>query len=256
MKFLIQTVNNVIVHDFAFTLIEAIKYSQWRKLDMTYELTDEFLFDLDDSCDKKTYYKSFCPIGTVEFVVNFIKYVYGIEYVPKPINIPTCLMPLEYTKRLVSIYEHNQENEVPELYRGYNFYKDMEIVKSEVNGWYKLPMYKHTLPNGKYLVSEKIDMICEYRCFVYNNQLRGIQYYSGDFTQFLDVAFVKRCMKTYEQDAPIAYTLDVGVNDHDGTFVIEVHDFWSCGLYGFSDLSVLPYMFYRWFKKHLDSFNK
>lgn len=48
------------------------------------------------------------------------------------------------------------------------------------------------------------------------------------------------------KSCPIAYTLDVGVNSNN-TFIIEVHDFFSCGLYGFSDNKILPYMFSDWF---------
>ena len=51
-------------------------------------------------------------------------------------------------------------------------------------------------------------------------------------------------------DAPIAYTLDVGINDK-GTFVIEVHDFFSCGLYGFADVGILPSMLNRWFQEFI-----
>ena len=53
------------------------------------------------------------------------------------------------------------------------------------------------------------------------------------------------------EDCPIAYTLDVGINDN-GTFVIEVHDFFSCGLYGFSNHPILPQMFGRWYTEYIN----
>ena len=49
--------------------------------------------------------------------------------------------------------------------------------------------------------------------------------------------------------SPKAYTLDIGVNKKDGTFVIEVHNFFSCGLYGFSDHKLLPLMFISGWKE-------
>jgi hypothetical protein len=52
------------------------------------------------------------------------------------------------------------------------------------------------------------------------------------------------------KSAPVAYTLDVGVNN-DGTFVIECHDFFSCGLYGFAKLDILPPMFSQWYHEFL-----
>ena len=48
-------------------------------------------------------------------------------------------------------------------------------------------------------------------------------------------------IKDYK-DSPLSYTLDVGINNN-GTFIIEVHPFVSCGLYGFSDYRILCYMF-------------
>ena len=39
------------------------------------------------------------------------------------------------------------------------------------------------------------------------------------------------------------YTLDVCVTENrERTEIIELHDFFSCGLYGFEDYSVLPIM--------------
>ena len=46
---------------------------------------------------------------------------------------------------------------------------------------------------------------------------------------------------------PVAFTLDVAVDGDDNTVVIEVHDFFSCGLYGFSEYKILPFMFSNWF---------
>lgn len=51
--------------------------------------------------------------------------------------------------------------------------------------------------------------------------------------------------------APIAYTLDVGISDGK-TVVIEVHDFFSCGFYGFSDHTIIPFMFSRWFIEYIN----
>jgi hypothetical protein len=59
-------------------------------------------------------------------------------------------------------------------------------------------------------------------------------------------------IKAYSKEAPVAYTLDVGVNKKH-TFIIEAHDFFSCGLYGFADLKLLPLMFYRWFRDYINN---
>lgn len=57
-----------------------------------------------------------------------------------------------------------------------------------------------------------------------------------------------KCMWEHQSGSHITlkYFLDVG---NSGTFVIECHDFFSCGLYGFADYSKLPHMFYKTFKE-------
>ena len=44
-------------------------------------------------------------------------------------------------------------------------------------------------------------------------------------------------------DSPYAYTIDVAVLGNKETVLIEVHPFFSCGLYGFADYRVLVDMF-------------
>ena len=60
--------------------------------------------------------------------------------------------------------------------------------------------------------------------------------------------FARTCVNSYEMDdtPPPAYTLDVGV--YGGNFyVIEVHNFYSCGLYGFSMPHLYPQMLSQWY---------
>ena len=90
------------------------------------------------------------------------------------------------------------------------------------------------------MVSEYIDIDSEWRAFVFNNELVGLHNYSGDFTIFPDVKLIKIMIKDFNYNG--AYTLDIGVNLK-GTFIIECHDFFSCGLYGFEDYKLLPKMF-------------
>jgi len=70
----------------------------------------------------------------------------------------------------------------------------------------------------------------EYRCFVHEEKLVGIQYYSGDFTRFPDVQTINEMINAYK-NANCAYTLDVGVLGHQ-TVLIEVNDMWAIGSYG------------------------
>lgn len=81
---------------------------------------------------------------------------------------------------------------------------------------------------------------------MYNNKLVGLQNYSGEFDIFPNVNKIKEMISVYNSQ-PVAYTLDVAITEGNDTVIIEVHDFFSCGLYGFSDHKILPYMFSNWF---------
>ncbi|MMZ69105.1 hypothetical protein D1872_318800 [compost metagenome] len=62
-----------------------------------------------------------------------------------------------------------------------------------------------------------------------------------------DVELIKQMAASYST-SPEAYTLDVGVNHKEGTFLIEVHNMFSVGTYGFSENRLLPQMFIAGFK--------
>lgn len=81
VNFLIQTVENQIVDDFSFHLIQSINWLKWwnKKEVFGYTLTNGKL-----TPDK-------VPIGSVEFVVNYLNTYFNLN--PTPINVPQILFP-------------------------------------------------------------------------------------------------------------------------------------------------------------------
>ena len=84
------------------------------------------------------------------------------------------------------------------------------------------------------------DIKSEWRGFVHNKKLVGLNNYLGDFTVFPDVSIINKMIAEYKNSPP-SYTIDVAVCEH-GTVLLEVHNFVSCGLYGFNDHKLLPLM--------------
>jgi|DEB0MinimDraft_12_1074336.scaffolds.fasta_scaffold00020_75 hypothetical protein len=74
-------------------------------------------------------------------------------------------------------------------------------------------------------------IVSEYRCFVHEEQLVGIHYYSGDFRVYPDAKVIEEMVSVYKS-ANCAYTLDVAVLEHGQTVLIEVNDMWAIGSYG------------------------
>ncbi|AEO93670.1 gp412 [Bacillus phage G] len=220
--FLIQTVNNTIRHDFCFQLVEAIEYNNWFYNDKTYNyvLSDRIVRQSD-----------LIPIGSLEFVFNYLEKHHQVKDL-RPINIPKELRTSRFLKRNVYVANKNEIVLTKDKFvKSNSRYKKFTDVTRRVD----------SLPDDEYIVSDLIDIQSEWRTLVYRQRLVGLQNYSGDFTLFPDVDLIEEMISSYK-DCPPAYTLDVGVG-RDGTFVIEVHPFISCGLYGFRDNKILPTMF-------------
>ena len=219
MKFLIQTINGKVKHDFSFTLLESIEFQNWLRNDKSFEacFTDEPTMP------------NYIPIGSVEFVSKYINDYYGIT--PKPKNIPLELIGKNWTGRIVI---NGTEKDII----GEKFVKSNDKIKSFTE-------ICKTAPESNYQISDLIDIQSEWRAFVFEGKLVGLQNYSGEFDIFPNVDKIKAMINAYKTQ-PIAFTLDVAISNND-TVIIEVHDFFSCGLYGFSEHKILPFMFSKWF---------
>jgi hypothetical protein len=247
MKFLIQKVNGRIVYDFSFTLLRSVEFHNWLqdghdsiKVKYLDTVCDENAsIPIFDPIEFKSLHKNYVPIGSVEFVSAFLWRFHKLK--PKPWNVPEVLFDFAERK----IYNGT---EMSILGKKNLYVKSNEKIKGFAE------IIDGTIPlstPGDYQISEWISIDSEWRALVYKNRLVGLQNYCGEFTRFPDVDRIHEMIKAFEfAPAPIAYTLDVGVNES-STFVIEVHDFFSCGLYGFSDLKALPYMFHRWFYEYI-----
>lgn len=226
MIFLIQTIKDKIVNDFCFFLEQAVEYQNW------FRNSSDFTILYSDTPDVK----GCVPIGSVEFVSAYLQTFYNKT--PLPRNVPVELFP--FANRHITNGTH--ADVVPGTFAKSN---------DKIKAFAEFVDTDTVIPEGSYQVSEVVSILTEYRCFVFRGKLVGVKHYSGDFYIFPDFHAVGQMIAAYTT-APVAYTLDVAVNET-GTFVIEVHDFFSCGLYGFADAAVLPFMFTNWFHDYIKS---
>lgn len=225
--------NKEIVHDFSYELTQAIRYHKWYAGNKeehdyyNYTITDD-IFEYD--------FTDYIPIGSVEFVQKFYKKYHNINNI-KPINIPELLNKFEYLQRKVWKLEIKDKT----INAGDKpiFVKD----NSKIKGFTDIVKPNCGYPAGDWIISEIVDdIISEWRSFVFNGKLVGLQNYSGDFLSFPNAAIIYDMIYDYK-NSPRAYTIDVGINSSNKTFLIEIHHFWSCGLYGFADHRIIPQMF-------------
>jgi hypothetical protein len=226
MRYAIQTINGRVEHDFSLTLIEALRYQKWMSDDPTPK--NYMLVDYNDV--EYLSGKDIVPVGSVEFVTHYLSIFY--DKTPTPRNVPSVLFP--YAGRQIRNTRDVSTIQPP------CYVKSNTHIKSQHNG-----VYKEELPVDKYQVSSLVEIDSEWRAFVFNQRLVGLQNYLGDFTIFPDVNKIKEIINAFNYRHK-AYTIDVWIN-YTGTYLMEIHDFFSVGFYGFNDLRVIPQMFSQWF---------
>lgn len=263
--FIIQTVGGKVVHDFSFEMERAISYQAWLN---TYDDTDVHYTDKDnlenvieEIKQSQTDIKEdkIIPLGTVEFVMSFVEKMFGegtSKYI-KPLNVPEPLFP--YAQRHIKNITVDEQHplNIDDFKGGQLYIKSNDKIKADENGLYcNKEKISQEIVNGNYQVSEMIQesdklygyyIASEWRCFVHRDELVGLQNYQGDFTQFPNVNTIEEIIYAYEWDfgygiGKKAWTFDVGVLETGETVLIEAHEFFSCGTYGFEDHNNYYYM--------------
>lgn len=194
-----------------------------------------------------TNYTDFIPVGSVEFVEKFISLL-GYP-IPTPINVPAELY--EFAGRFIAI--GNKSDIVKNVSEDF-FIKSTSKVKGFSGTMYDVGSLDES---ELYQYSELIDIVSEYRCFVLDSKLVGLKHYSGDFKVFPSMSVIEKMIQVYTDsgNAQVAYTLDIGITSNNSTIIIEVHNFYSCGLYGFNDYPKYIKMLNNWWKKFITNQN-
>lgn len=207
-----------------------------------------------ENCEK-TKMKEVIPVGDLDFVGLFLKEVHGIENM-NPIEVPDVLRQDKFLKRKYSIVGLD---ELPK--EGMFFTKYVSKLKQfSHTGMIETLQYQDVgkepfLKPGLYQVSEVVDILVEYRCFIHNDKLIAMNYYDGDCTVFPDVKELRSMICTYmlDKNRPKAYTMDIAVIKNRGTAILEVHPWVSVGLYSYMFGSDLPYCYRDGFLYYIEN---
>ena len=237
--FLVQTVNGEVKHDFVFHLLRACEYHNWLYGEEVYEvIKKDKINNVDDNKVGRI-----VPVGGLDFVFKYMDKVLNLKGNREPINIPNSLFKEEYLKRFC---EKNKYKEDLDFSGGLLFVKSESAYKKYTD----IVKDKRNLEDDKYFISEVVEIESEWRVFVFKELLEmkmvGLRNYIGDFKIFPDINLLEDMISDYVE-SPSAYTMDVGISRDRGTFLLEIHPFVSCGLYGFDNYKILPMMFVRGF---------
>lgn len=250
MKFLLQTIGKKIVHDFGFALTQSKDYTNWASNCEMMTIKKHEGLDFSDIKNPDKY----IPVGSVDFVSAYLNTFYpNAKKMLEPLNVPEVLFP--FAGRDIMNIRTNED--LKQLYKFDDvFAKSMSVIKHPDNGWKYNPNNEMSkllnLDNYDncigFQVSSYVEFLSEWRVFVFNGKILDCRNYLGDFFTYPNPNTIINMVREYK-DAPVAYTLDVGVIPGGETVVIECHRFFSCGLYGFNDFYHYPYMLSQeWFE--------
>lgn len=197
---------------------------------------------------------SVIPVGSVEFSEGVLWKETGVSSVMPPVQIPQILY--RYTPKGYCVMSGNvllQNNDLPDC--GKYFIKDISRLKFWNNLLQEGSCRKDILPDHVYSIAERTDFRSEYRVFVHSGEILAVQPYLGDPLAFPDPAAIRTMAGLISSDPsmPEAFTLDIGIEEESGkTLIIEIHNFISCGLYGFCDREIVSMLTdgWKWVLRH------
>jgi hypothetical protein len=186
----------------------------------TMQLKDYSFFPLE--------YKNAIPVGSIQFTEAFLKIFYGIEK-ESPIEIPIEMQTEQFLKRVY--YECNYKD----LPRDGCFFIKYISHQKELSFLGNVSEFKQSMDLNKshrFLVSEVLDVISEYRIYVVKGIIKNIICYKGDVTVFPDMIFIKSIINEYAKikNCYKSYSFDIMISSK-GNALIEMNSFLSLGLY-------------------------
>ena len=213
-------------YDFVYNSIEPLKM-------LDFEIIP---FDCNDMEETLTCYplniEKDVIIGSVQSISEFFKGC-GIE-VPEYLGYPEELKPYLGRKIIETTFEDAHRHQFPIFIKpskGVKRFTGCLVETGRQLGY--LRDFDKVEDSDPVFLSDPIDFLSEFRCFVHEDKLKGIQFYLGDFTLFPDVSVIQKMIEDYTT-ANCAYTLDVGVTPSGATFLVEINDMWAIGSYGFN----------------------
>lgn len=210
-------------YDFVYSFIDVVDFHNWQ----CGEDMDTAIFLENFSPE---HLKTNCiPIGSVEFCLEWYRKM-GVASVT-PLNIPSILDPLVKRKIL-------RTNELtPDGFK--YFGKSMTTIKSSNNGW-----YRHYQGKEPMMFTREVKNICsEWRAFVCDGEITGMKCYTRFPFSLPNIKYCNTVVSKIEKECNIrSYTLDLMVLEDGTTDILELHDFFACGLYGFSNPAALRKM--------------
>lgn len=100
--------------------------------------------------------------------------------------------------------------------------------------------------NTQVMVTEVVDFVSEWRCFVKRHALVGAKHYTGDWTKVPSRHLLDTAIAQGRGIMSDAYTIDLGVTADGQTLLVEVNEGFALGCYGLASVVYASFMEARW----------
>ena len=166
-------------------------------------------------------------IGSIDTMKILFK---NINKTPKPIDYPNSVKHLFY-REIIKTKLHNFiidfNPQYPKFVKPVNTKTfDGALISKIID----LNYFKNVDDIDIY-VSEPLNIVSEYRAFVYKKDLIYCCNYKGDFKLSPNYDYIYNLINAYK-DQPVAYTIDIAILEDGSTTCVEFNDFWAIGAYG------------------------
>lgn len=163
--------------------------------------------------------------------IDVMKSVFSkLDYKLSSIDYPLSLF--EYINRNIVIENLSEAISRYNLNKKSFFIKPVEykLFDGCVINDMSLP-YFTSIDDCKVYTSELLDIVSEWRVYVHNGQMVYSSNYAGNFMVHPNYQYVQNLINNYK-DAPVAYTIDIGILANSENTVIEFNDFYAISAYG------------------------
>jgi len=93
--------------------------------------------------------------------------------------------------------------------------------------------------------SNVVNFVSEYRVLIHQGLIFACRHYKGDCSIFPNLDVATQAIKCFK-DAPVGYSIDLGVTDDGRTLLVEVNDAWALGCYGTPSIPFTEMIVNRW----------
>ena len=230
MKFLLQEIKGQVEDIEVFNALNYIRYSPFK--------IDYKLIDIEEVKNTVEDLSDWIPIGRIPFILEWLKKYWNVNKM-NPIEVPKVLREFKYLGREYKIVDKKDI-----VLEGNYFLKDIEHLKEFTYCGDLSRLKKEDLTSDRYVLSEIVDIVSEYRVFVSDLKIKAVQYYDGNCLIFPDSKIIQEMVLRYGfvKERPKSYTMDIAVLKNGKTVILEVHPVAAVGTYGYDAFELL-YMY-------------